>query len=245
MIQASLFGDDGNSCSKVKLTKAENARNRQQMRKKSRLCSRCSGQAMPGRTQCAKCQEKTNKEINEHRAELIKKGVCYKCAKNPISPKSGSRCAQCLYKCEKYNGKRFQGEFGKWRMGVYSSTCSVAKGTSNKSPTYFDWTHEDFACRFVDHRKGSKRVIDHQIPLSCAELPGREVDWEFARVVAGLENLQLISSKANSHKGKNLDHKVLAKSNQLRHQGIHGAQLFHALWDEFSEAAQMYGDLVD
>ena len=245
MIQASLFGGDGNSCSKVKLIRAENARNRQQSRKKIGLCSRCPGQAMPGRTQCAKCQEKTNKEINEHRAELIRNGVCYKCAKNPISPKSGSRCAQCLYKCEKDNGKRLQGEFGKWKNNVGSSTRSVAKGITNKAPKNFDWTHEDFVCRFVDYGKGNKRVIDHQIPLSCAELPGREVDWEFARVVAGLENLQLISSKANSHKGKNLDRIVLAKSKELRSQGLSGAPLFHALWDEFSEAAQMYGDWVN
>ena len=241
MIQASLFG--GGDDRKAK--KAEYARRRRAERWEKGICRECPALAMPGKTQCAKCQERTNKESDERRAERTKKGVCYRCAKNTVSPKSGSRCAQCLYKCKEDNRKRSQGEFGKWQRGVRNFTGFVAKGKKSKSPKYLDWTHEDFVCRFVDYRKGNKRVVDHQIPLSCAELPGREVDWEFARVVAGLENLQLISSKANSHKGKNLDRIVLAKSKELRSQGLSGAPLFHALWDEFSEAAQMYGDWVN
>ena len=241
MNQVHLFGGGGGGGDR-KAKKEEYDRRRRAKRIENRICENCPAPVLPGNSKCAGCLEKHSNWVDARRANLIADGKCAYCGQFPIAASSKRKCVSCLKKDAEYNNARHQGEFGKWLNGVRTSTGFVSKGTTSKSPKYLDWTHEDFACRFVDHRKGNKRVIDHQIPLSCAELPGREVDWEFARVVAGLENLQLISSRANTRKGNDLDPIVLAKSKELRAQGLSGAPLFHRLWEEFSEAAQIYGD---
>ena len=215
MNQLHLFGGGGGGGGQ-KVKQAEYQRKRLAEKREKGICQSCPAPAVPGKTYCGPYLEKNNNQTANRKARLIADGKCDCCGQFSIAESSGRRCDSCLGKGRDHNNARYQGEFGKWLSGVRNYTRFVAKGGQSKSPKYFDWTHEDFACRFVDHRKGCKRVKDHQIPLSCAELPGREVDWEFARVVAGLENLQLISSRANTRKGNDLDPIVLTKSKELR-----------------------------
>lgn len=242
MIQASLFG--GGDDRKAK--NAESVRRRRAEKREKGICRDCHALAVPGKTLCAVCLEKENNRIANHKARLIANGKCGNCGKIPIAESSRLECVSCLRKRAEFNNARRSVKGGQWIHLVGNATRHVANGIQKSSPIHFNWTHDDFCVKFVDWKSGGdSRNIDHIIHKSCAVSLDGGRDLEFGALAFDLPNLQLISSRANRRKGNDLDPIVLAKSKELRAQGLSGAQLFHALWEEFSEAAQMYGDLVN
>ena len=242
MNQLHLFGGGGGR----KESKAEYYRRWRAERIKNRICPNCPSPAVPGKTNCVGCQEKRNNRERERQARLIADRKCRNCGQFPIAESSRRECVSCLKKAAEYNNACRSTNSGRWLSHVATKTRHVANGIQKSSPAHFDWTHDDFCVRFVDWKSGGDaRWIDHIIHKSCAVDLNGEKDFEFGALAFDLPNLQLISSRANKSKDYDLDRKVLAKSKKLRSQGLSGAQLFHALWEEFSEAAQAYGDQAD
>jgi hypothetical protein len=243
MNQLHLFGGGGEG---EKAERAEYKRKCRAKKKKSGICQDCPAPALPGKTRCMACLERSSDSVANRRAKLIEDGKCCECGQFPIAESSRRYCVSCLGKKAEYNRARLSTIGGRWLEAVGAQTRHVATGYTNSSPSYFNWTHEDFCVKFVDWApEGDSRCIDHIIHKSCAVGLDGEKDLEFGALAFDLANLQLISSSANKRKGYDLDRKVLTKSNELRARGLSGAQLFHALWNEFSEDAQRYGDLVE
>lgn len=125
----------------------------------------------------------------------------------------------------------------------YSATATgfVAKGSGSGRPrpssSLFNWAHIDFVKRFPDHEKLGKH-IDHIISRKCAIQTDGTIDQEFARLVLGLDNLQLLTAQANVFKGANIDKRILATCKRYREvEGLSGADLFRDLWHQFHEQA--------
>ncbi len=240
MNQLQLFGGGGGD---RKAAKAEYDRKRREERRKSNICLDCHAPKVPGKSRCAVCLEKDSNRIANNKARLIADGKCCSCGKSPIAESSRLECVSCLGRRAEYANARRSTDGGRWLNLVGGQTRLVANGIRKSSPKHFNWTHDDFCVRFIDWKSGGDaRCIDHIIHKRCAVGIDGERDLEFGALAFDLPNLQLLSSSANTRKGGDLDPIVLTRSNQLRSQGIHGAELFHRLWDEFSEAAQAYGD---
>ncbi len=209
------------------------------------LCTKCTAPASPGKTRCNACAEMGAKFVAARTSALKAQGLCKQCGKCPLAESSGFYCDSCLKLVRERIAAKRKTDFGKWENSVRARTPQTAKGIQLTAPTCFDWTHEDFRVCFVEYPAGPKNVIDHKIPLACAELPGGKVDKAFGRICADLPNLQLLTQRGNSKKGRNLDEVIAARSDQLRAEGLAGAALFRRLCDEFSEQAEVYADIGD
>ncbi len=205
------------------------------------LCIVCGAPNPTGRSTCQTSREAQTKRATIRMSKLIAEGLCSKCGKAPLSDSSKWWCAACLDKHASRMKQLRQSPFGKWEHEARRKTSSVGRGYIKDRRKQYGWSHEDFICQFPDWRgMDDLRVIDHVIPLSCAEMSGGELDQEFSKVVTRLQNLQLLNHSANLLKGHDTDRAILVRSLALRGEGLTGVPLFHRLWDEFSDQAQAH-----
>jgi hypothetical protein len=217
------------------MDKKEYDKLRKEKLKLSGLCTHC-GKINMEKTGflCTRCRDvRKAYRIYKKDTSHLECSNCYK----PKQDFSKSMCSSCLEKSKLSSSLRRQSQSGKWVWRVRSYSGMVAKGfscgKSRLSSHYLPWTHQDF-CKAFPAYKDSGKHIDHIISLVCAESSQGQLDMEFGKLAARLENIQLLTPSENVKKGKNIDRQMKARAIALRQQGKHGAELFHQLWAEFA-----------
>lgn len=123
----------------------EDANDRVHSRHKAGLCLRCPDAALPGSPHCASCSDRLKREKIERRAEALRRGVCFQCARDPAGP--NGLCEEC------------------WLKGVARSALKSGKQWPDLRAL---WRAQDGRCALTGESlvPGTNASIDHIVPRS-------------------------------------------------------------------------------